>query len=1366
MRFIYFLFLSFCLVSTSYATTDVLSSTPDSLKKWADWVMFDHPDYTCPHESRSNTYRCVFPAQLSMDINKESAKFTLNVRNERADWVALVGNHTYWPQNVIAGEKLVPVTLHHGAPSVYLEKGSHTITGSLQWNYRPNNIPVPYSVALFKLTIDGEEIKHPKRNGESFISTETKTYEPLYMEKDSLEIKAFRNIHDGIPATITTKLKLTVTGKQRDEVIPSPLLEGNILSNLQAGGLQAHLNTDTNKLHISVQAGTWWITLQERTPDKLVKLSMNEQEYPWKEELWSFMPDTNLRHLKVSGAKSINPSQTDMPPNWKRNATYLMKKGRSLTFTEERRGEAQVQENRINLNRTAWVGIDGDDVTFADQLNGTLSESWDIAFSGGNLQRAEINGALQPISKREKGKTAIEVRQSNINLSTVAHRGDGVNILGVLTLPANGWSTDITGASTTINTAPGWRIMQIWSSGKENGTWFGQWTLYDVFSLLLVSLAIAKLWNIKWGIFSFVSVGLIFHESSGLAFIILMIIATVALMRVIPHGRLFKFVRVVHLFTLFAFVIFLLPFTVEHIRYAMYPQLDTKGTYNMGYQQERYFRGHVKKHEMPAAMDMISGDGRMRRLAKESFSAVANSPSTLGMMAEEIYDMEPQKLNTSFDPNASLPTGVGLPNWQWKKANIHWKIPVAENEQVTIWLLTPWMYRLIELLKVTLLGILAIRLMLTEIPKKWNLANFRKAVPLGLLAILLAAQPAQAEMPSPQLLDQLKSRLMRQAECLPNCADYARGVLNMTENEVSLSLNVAVIEESIVPLPQLGYPWQPSKVTVKGKDEAILLRDGNDLKILLPKGTHQIQMDGYMPEVQDANFYFPLPPRDFKATISGWNMQGLDREGNVNKNLRFTKSITKQSTKDKKTKNTSTKLTYIPPYVEVTRTLNLGHEWIITTRIRLHHGSGAEIQYPLLEGEKLLNSPFKIKDGKVTVPLSRNQRQQVFSTVLEQKDIVKLQAPETNLWHENWVVRPSALWNVQHHGISPVYRSRHNTLELKWRPFANEKVALTINKPESINGQTITLHHGTLDIHPGEKLTENKLELLLETTEPQDYVFALPEKAKLQTLQLNHRNIPLSQNGRKVTLALPYGKHTVQAVWHEEGDKLIMKTPDMNLNIPATNLTVKLHTPSHRFALFTYGGWGPAVLLWSILLAYALLSFVLSKVKLVPLKGWQWFILAIGFSQVHPLALIVPFGCLIILGLKKQYANKLGHISFNALQVVLVILVFAALTGTLEAIRIGLLGGAETYVTGNGSGKHLLQWYTDRTDGSMPCFLAIMPPSWLYQWVIMLFWATWTAYLFVDKIALWTWECFSAHGYWRRNPSQPAKKKATDKKKK
>lgn len=1362
MRFIYFLLLSLLLIQPSYAKTDVLDKTPESLKQWAEWVMFDHPNYKCPNESSSNNRACIFPSKLTLNISKKSATFNLIAHTKKEGWVSLIGNKNYWPQDVMIDKKELPVVLNRATPSVYLQAGNHNITGKINWTYRPSSIPIPYNVALFKLTIDGKEIKHPQRNGENFIAkTNKQNIQPLHMEKDSIKVKVFRQIQDNIPANITTQIKLTITGKKRDEIIPSPLLNGSVLSSLQAGGLQAHLNTDTNKLHIAVKPGTWWLTLQERQTSKLETLSM--QNFPWQEELWSFQADSNLRHLKVEGGKAINPSQTDMPNHWKRNATYLMKKGDVLTFKEQRRGEEQVQENRLQLHRTAWLGMDGGEVTISDRLSGTLSESWDISFNGGELQRAEMNGVLQPISKHKNGETTVEVRKSNINLNTTAQNKNGVSPFGILTLPANGWSSDITGGSTTINTAPGWKIMGIWSSGNESNTWFSQWNLYDVFSLLLVALAVAKLWNIKWGIFTFLSVGLIFQESSGLAAIILVIIATIALMRVIPKGKLFKFVRIVNLFTILSFIIFLLPFMVEHIRYAIYPQLDNQSMYG-GMQKGRFFADQQPSSLIGFADRGIESDSlkehKRRNFAKRSMDKVMNSPMALSMVAEEMYDQAPRKLNTSFDPNASLPTGNGLPNWNWRNSSINWSSPVAVNEEITIWLLSPWMYRLVEILKVVLLGVLASRLLFNKMPKTWSLKGLKNVMPLLLLiSLTFVAMPAKADIPSQQLLNQLKSRLMRQAECLPNCADYAKGELTIKKNHVELSLDVVVAEESVVPLPQLNYPWQPSKVLVNEKDNALLVRSNNDLKILLPAGKHSVSMVGYMPKSPDANFYFPLQPHQFAINVQGWNVEGLNHLGKVEKNLRLTKIKNKVSIKkDPNKKSTAAEPTHIEPYAEVTRSLHLSHEWIMTTEISLRHGTGIEVKYPLIEGEQLLNSPLKIINGKVIVPLSKYQRRQVFHTIIPAMDILKLTAPKTNMWHENWVVTPSSLWNVRHEGISPVYRTRNNSLELKWRPFPGEKVAIGITKPENIAGQTLTLHYATLNIHPGEKITESKLDMSLETTKPQDYNFILPEDAQLQTIHIDNRKVPLSQNGREVTVALPYGKHSVKAVWHEAADNIFMSTPDINLNIPATNLKVRLHTPAHRFTLMAFGDWGPAVLLWSILLAYAALSFVLAKVKFVPLKGWQWFLLVIGFSQVHPLALIIPVGCLIILGLKKQYADKLGYIGFNALQVVLVILVISALTGTLEAIRIGLLGGAETYITGNGSGKNLLQWYVDRTDGSMPNFFVMMPPSWLYQWVIMLFWATWTAYLFVDKIALWTWNCFSAHGYWKKKATMPKKK--------
>lgn len=1377
MRFIYFLLVSILTITPAYANTDVLSSTPEELKKWSDWVMFDNPDYACPHEARNTNRSCSFPSLLNLDIKPDNATFKMKVNNRKDDWVSLPGSQTYWPRDVQEGEKAIPVVLYRGTPSVYLKKGSHTLSGEISWKYRPNSIPVPRNVALFNLTIDGKEIKHPQRNGEDFIATKHTESKPLYMEEDSIETEVYRQIQDGIPAIVTTQIKLTVTGKKRDEVLPSPLLAGSALSSLSAGGLQAHLNEDKGKLYVAVRAGTYWITIQERLTSKLSELSM--PTFPWKEELWAFAQDNNLRHIKVEGGNGINPSNTDMPHYWKQYATYLMKPGNKLTFVEQRRGEEQVKENRLSLNRTAWLGMSGDEVTVSDSITGTLSEGWDLSFNGGSLERAEANGQILPISENTKTGTTISVRNSNLSLNAVSQNTEGTNFLGILKLPANGWSTDITNGSLSIKTSPGWKVMGIWSSGNETGTWFSKWDLYDVFSLLLVALAVGKLWGFKWGTFSFISVGLAFQEDPDIAAIILVIVATVALLKIVPQGKLFKFINLVRLFTLLSFVIFLLPYMVEHIRYAMYPQLEE----SHGYYPSRFAAnvyggrtdmdiGFAAQEMAMDEMDYFGADKeqRLRKTVNKGVASIMNAPSTVASMAGNMYndsimELKKEKLDISFDPNASLPTGIGLPAWQWRSASVQWHAPIAQEEEVTVWLLTPFMYRLLELLKAALLGILAIRLMMQKLPEQWNFIGIKRAIAVLLVALVTTvASPAQADIPSPQLLDQLKSRLMRQAECIPNCADYATADISVSGDKISLSLDILVAEDSIVPLPQLGYPWQPSKVILNGKEEGILIRDGNELKVLLDAGKHKVSMSGYMPEAQQANLYFPLKPRKVDVKTAGWSFSGLDVNDQVSNSLNFVR-VKKAVVKTNEKQSIATHPTYIPPYALVTRTLEMGHRWIMTTQINLMYGNGQEVEYPLMEDEKLLDTHFKIKDGKVIVPLSPQSRYVQFRSIITPMDRLEMTAPTANPWHEVWVVRPSSLWNVTPEGISPVHRISSNTLEFKWRPFAGEKVTLLNEKPKSVTGRTLTLHNATLNIHPGEKLTESKLSIGIETTKPQDYTFTIPEGAKLQTLHLNGRDIPLSQIERDVVVALPYGKQNIQAVWHEaDADGIFMTTPDVNLNVPATNLTVRVHTPPHRFVLYACGKWGPAVLLWSILFAYAILAYALSKVSIVPLKGWQWFLLALGFSQVHPLALIIPFGCLIVLGLKQQHAAKLGRYGFNALQIVLVILVVSALGGTLEAIRIGLQGGAETYITGGGSSANVLQWYMDRTSGELPSIFTMMPPSWIYQWVLMLLWAGWTAYLFIDKLALWVWDCFSAHGYWHKKEEAKKAVKAPAKK--
>ena len=57
--------------------------------------------------------------------------------------------------------------------------------------------------------------------------------------------------------------------------------------------------------------------------------------------------------------------------------------------------------------------------------------------------------------------------------------------------------------------------------------------------------------------------------------------------------------------------------------------------------------------------------------------------------------------------------GPGLPSWRWKHWRLSWSGPVRNDHQISLWLLSPMMNRLLGILRVALLILLALGLLLS-----------------------------------------------------------------------------------------------------------------------------------------------------------------------------------------------------------------------------------------------------------------------------------------------------------------------------------------------------------------------------------------------------------------------------------------------------------------------------------------------------------------------------------------------------------------------------------------------------------------------------------------------------------------------------
>jgi hypothetical protein len=309
---------------------------------------------------------------------------------------------------------------------------------------------------------------------------------------------------------------------------------------------------------------------------------------------------------------------------------------------------------------------------------------------------------------------------------------------------------------------------------------------------------------------------------------------------------------------------------------------------------------------------------------------------------------------------------------------------------------------------------------------------------------------------------------------------------------------------------------------------------------------------------------------------------------------------------------------------------------------------------------------------------------------------------------------------------------------------------LKITKPQAVAGPTLTIDHSQLQIKPGQRRRQTDLTLRLHSSKAQQHTLILPEKALLQSVLLNNRSIPVKQQGSQVTLPIHPGDQTVKLHWIEpKALGLWLESPAVNLKLPSVNHHLQVQLGHDRWVLLTMGpDFGPATLIWGLLIVLLFIAVGLAKTGLTPIKWWQWFLLLIGLSQIPLFASIVVIAWLLGLGFRARQ-NILAQDYFNAGQVILALLTLLALATLFYAVQQGLLGSPDMQIVGNQSNAFNLNWYQDRTQELLPTATVLSVPLLVYR-LLMLLWSLWLAFALLNWLQ-WGWQCFSKQGLWKKN---------------
>jgi hypothetical protein len=551
-----------------------------------------------------------------------------------------------------------------------------------------------------------------------------------------------------------------------------------------------------------------------------------------------------------------------------------------------------------------------------------------------------------------------------------------------------------------------------------------------------------------------------------------------------------------------------------------------------------------------------------------------------------------------------------------------------------------------------------------------------------------------------------------------------------------------------VPLPGGAGQWLPERVLVDGADASGLVRTADgQLWLRVNAGTHDVVVEGTLPNRESLQIALPLKPHHVEAHVEGWTLEGVHEDGLADDHLQLTR-VHKEGADS--TAGGALNGGSLPPFVRVERTLLIGLNWQMATRVVrvTPPGTAVVLELPLLKGESVTTADVRVASGKALVNMAPDASEVTWNSVLEQKSPLVLVAPKTTAWSELWRLDLGSIWHATLSGI-PVVHGEAGARVPEWRPWPGETVTVDLTRPEGVSGQTLTIDSSEYEVTPGPRLTDATLRFNLRSSRGGEHVVHIPEGADLESVTINGASQPLRKQGRAVTLSVVPGAQSVQlALRIPQGETAFFSVAQVDFGTAAVNVTTRVRLSDSRWVLFLRGPrLGPAVLFWSLLLVLFAVSYGLGSIAWVPLARYQWTLLAIGLSQVPLPAAAFVIAWFLLLGWRKERPEA-PPVFFDLRQLFIIGSTFIALGILVYAVQQGLMGTPDMQIRGNGSYAGYLQWFDDRT-GPVPASPFVLSvPIFAYR-AAMLAWALWLA-LAVLKWLRWAWESFSYGGLWKK----------------
>ena len=1352
--------LAAALAATPTAVAPAAPALPEPLRPWVPWVVERHPDLPCPLVAGERL--CAWPGRLALDLDDRGGRFTLEAVADRDLDLPLPGGPALWPRALTDNGRSALARRLADTPAVAITAGRHRLTGEFRWSRLPETLPVPPAIALIDLRVRGSAVDRPRREAGGLLWLAGARAEG---EEDRLDLGVQRLLADGVPVVLTTRLTLEVAGRPRELALAGPLPAGFVPVQLESD-LPARVTEGERDEHLLLQLrpGTWTITLTARSEGPVSEVAAGERLPPWPdEEHWAFRAAPEVRTVRLAGAEAVDPARTPLPEEWRSLPAFRLAAGDALTLETLSRGAAE-RPDEIAIERTWWLALDGRGFTVLDRLTGELREGGRLeALPPAELGRVTLDGLPQVITLDPADAGAgVEVRSAALELTAelvYPRRG---------ALPAAGWNRDAHSLSAELQLPPGWTLVAAPGADEAPTAWIERWRVLDLFFLLILSLAIARLDGWRWGLLTLALLAFAWFEPHGLGVRgwLVPLLLLRALERALPPGDWTRAVRVIRWAVAVVFAAKLAVFAYGQWRFGLFPHLEgldrrPRGYAALAYRDDDRGIGGVGKPgrlEPAPPQAPIDDTGRQteRRLQALGYlgegeaAPAAPPPPPPPPQAEPPPAQHPD--GEAPGPAAVPQTGPGVPSWRWNPQPLTWSGPVARDHRLRLLLLPPGAELLLSLLRIA--GAAALAWLLLDprrdrprggrtapgpsppVPSTAGAGAGPAAAVVALAAALLtAASPAVAQVPPAEILDELGRRLSAPPPCHPGCVEVPRMALAADALGLRIEAEVDAAAPAAWVLPGPDAAWLPARVTVDGAEVAALRRrDDGFLLLRLEPGSHLVTLSG--PAAESLTLELPLPPRVLDWRGDGWTLEGFRPDAPPPGSLRLDRRLPQGDAAAGETRSGEG----LASWLELTRTLVIGTRWRVETELRRLGPPGAPVavRVPLLPGESVVTPGVETGGGVAAVALERDETARRWRSTLGETDELALAAPEGRPFFETWLLDCSPVWRCESEGVPPTRRLAGGRWLPRWQPWPGERLTLRLARPEPAPGPTATIDAVRLAVSPGRRLLQGTLVVRLRSSAGGEHAVTLPAEAALERFTVDGVERPGRLEGGRLGFTVEPGEHLIEVAWRQPHDQSpIERVPPVALDTPAVDVHVDLEVPRNRWLLWAGGPrWGPVVLMWQYLLVLALVAWALGRWAPTPLSGLDWFLLGAGMTQVPLTAAVVVALWLVLTGASPRLRPRRWWV-YDLRQLALAGLAAVAVALLYWAVHAGLLVQPDMQVLGAGSHGWGLSWYADRVSGALPQPWVLWLPLWVWR-ALMLLWALWLAWRLLRWLP-WAW---------------------------